>query len=146
MTLQRIKPTYLDDPEIEEIPDEILDFVETAQDRVNQYLEVNNLFETGFLGSDFAETYRTLRWIEDQSLATGTRFCEWGSGFGVVAGLASFLNWDSYGIEYDEELHEESWKLMEDFQLSAEFVLGSFCSVGRRVSDRSSVPRANGRY
>ena len=84
----------------------------------------------GFVPSDNERVYRVLSGIVNASLATGPRFCEWGSGFGVVAGLASMLDFEAWGIEIEPLLIDASRQLIADFELDAEFIHGSFIPRG----------------
>ena len=79
-----------------------------------------------FVPSDFTAAYWTLAAIQEQSLAVGTLFCEWGSGFGVVTCLAALLEYEAYGIEIERELVAEAASLASDFDIAAEFAEGSF--------------------
>jgi protein-L-isoaspartate O-methyltransferase len=56
--------------------------------------------------------------------------CEWGSGFGVVASLASMLEYNVCGIEIERDLVDASRRLADDFGLPVEFVHGSFIPAG----------------
>ena len=68
--------------------------------------------------------------IAAASVAPGTRFCEWGSGFGVVTALAAMLDYEACGIEIEEELVLGARALAEDFALPVEFVRDSFIPRG----------------
>jgi hypothetical protein len=87
-----------------------------------------------FVPGDYAGSYRVLRTLSDGALTRGRQFCEWGSGFGVVAGLAAMLEFDSCGIEVEQVLVEEAQQLTDYFGLPVEFVQGSF--VPRGAEDR----------
>jgi hypothetical protein len=87
-----------------------------------------------FVPCDYAAAFAVLRALADGALIRGRRFCEWGSGFGVVVGLAAMLDFDAAGIEIEGSLVAEARKLAEDFDLPAEFVHGSF--VPRGAEDR----------
>jgi hypothetical protein len=65
--------------------------------------------------------------------APGDLFCEWGSGFGVVACLAAMLGFESCGIEIEGELVDAARALADDFGLSVEFIRGSFIPEGSDV-------------
>jgi hypothetical protein len=84
----------------------------------------------GFVPSDFAGAYRVLRALAEADLAPGNLFCEWGSGFGVIACLAALLDFDAHGIEIEGELVDAARRLADDFDLPVEFVRGSFIPEG----------------
>src|SRR5262245_59735315 len=68
----------------------------------------------GFVPSDFAAVWPLLAVILEQGLARGRRFCEWGCGFGVVAGLAARLGFLAHGIEIEKDLVDEARRLLAD--------------------------------
>ncbi len=111
-------------------PDEISEFLCEANSRISQYFQEKTVCPTGFVPSDFETVYHALRAIIEASLAPGNSFCEWGSGFGVVASLAAMLEFDACGIEIDRGLIDASRTLAEDFALPVEFVHGSFIPPG----------------
>ena len=45
----------------------------------------------GFVPCQFPRVARAVQTMVKQQLAQGTTFCEWGSGLGVVAGLAALF-------------------------------------------------------
>ena len=94
-----------------------------------------------FVPCDYAAAFAVLEALSDGVLIRGRRFCEWGSGFGVVVSLAALLEFDACGIEIEEALVTEARQLAEDFELPAEFVHGSF--VPRGAEERV---HANGTY
>jgi predicted O-methyltransferase YrrM len=105
------------------LPGDVLSLLQESNRRIEQFQRASRV--PGFVPSDFVGAYRILRAIAESGLpARG--FCEWGSGFGVVACLAAMLEFDSYGIEIDEELVEAARRLAEDFGLPVEFEQGSF--------------------
>lgn len=108
------------------LPDEIVAFLHEADLRVSQYLENSPRRATSFVPSDFKTVYHALQAITDANLASGTSLCEWGSGFGVVASLASMLEFMACGIEIEQDLVDASRRLADDFGLPVEFVQGSF--------------------
>ncbi|MHC4932656.1 MAG: methyltransferase domain-containing protein [Planctomycetota bacterium] len=93
----------------------------------------------GFVPGDFERIGRALQALRNANLAAGDSFCEWGSGFGVVALLAAQLEFRACGIEIDADLVEESRALAEDFDLDVEFVQGTF--VPRGGEDLTDVPQ-----
>jgi len=57
------------------------------------------------------------------------RFCEWGSGIGIVTGLAEILGFDACGIEIDTQLAATSRELLADFGLSASIETGDYFEI-----------------
>lgn len=111
---------------VSRLPREIEDFLEEANQRIEAFIANRSVRISGFVPSDFDCVYQALEALADQELATGDVFCEWGSGFGVVAMLAAALEFDAYGIEIERSLVEEARQLAEDFDLPVDFVEGSF--------------------
>ncbi|QDV18743.1 hypothetical protein Pan153_34040 [Gimesia panareensis] len=112
------------------LPDAIVAFLREADLRVSQFLENNPRRATGFVPSDFKTVYHALQAITSANLASGSSLCEWGSGFGVVASLASMLEFMACGIEIDQDLVDASRRLADDLGLSVEFAQGSFIPSG----------------
>jgi hypothetical protein len=134
MTLDNIELT-LDD---REIPSRVRDFIYEANTRVAAFMEARPKPLVGFFPSCFETVYRALLEISNRRLTAGNSFCEWGSGFGVTASMASMLGFDSYGIEIDPELCEVSRELASQFNLSVNFTTGSFIPKGSdRLLDRA---------
>jgi hypothetical protein len=71
-----------------------------------------------------------LRALAAADVLPGNLFCEWGSGFGVVACLAAMLDFDSHGIEIEKDLVDAAQHLAADFHLPVEFICGSFMPGG----------------
>lgn len=84
----------------------------------------------GFVPSDHALVFEALRVLRAGSWLTGDRFCEWGSGLGIVAGLAAMVGYESYAIEIEEELVDEGERLSEDFGLEVVHAAGTFVPPG----------------
>jgi hypothetical protein len=85
-----------------------------------------------FVPSDYPRVDRVLRGLIEE-LGRGLLFCEWGSGVGVVAGLASLAGFDAVGIEIDAGLVDAARRLADDFRLPVAFMHGSFLPPGTRV-------------
>jgi len=113
-----------------ELPGEIAAFLEEAEARINEFVRQHAVRPTGFVASDSATVYRALRAITEANLSTGTTCCEWGSGLGVAASLATMLGFEACGIEIEESLVEASRQLAADFELPVDFVHGSFVPAG----------------
>ena len=116
-----------DDPD-RHIPDEVRRFVREGDRRIGQFQVTGRL--PAFVPSDYLGGYRVLKALSAGPLLRGNRFCEWGSGFGVVAGLAAGLDFDAHGIEAEGELVDAARQLAEDFDLAVEFAHGSFVPRG----------------
>lgn len=82
-----------------------------------------------FIPCDAREVSAVLRAIHDESLAPGDRFCEWGAGLGAVASLAAVIGFESYAVEIDPVLVEESRAFTELHDVDVEVLQGSFVPV-----------------
>ena len=110
------------------IPADVARFIREAERRIDRFQTERCI--PAFVPCDYTEAYRVLRAISEGALARGRRCCEWGSGFGVVVGLAAMLDFDACGIEVEGVLVDEARQLAEDFGLSVEFAHGSFVPPG----------------
>lgn len=59
------------------------------------------------------------------------RFCEWGSGIGIVTGMAEMLGFDACGIEINEQMAAASRELLTDFDLSATIETGDYFEISQ---------------
>jgi hypothetical protein len=112
------------------LPEEVVALLREAETRIDEYVRSRKGSTGGFVPSQFATVYHALRAIVEGKLAPGNVFCEWGSGFGVVACLAAMLEFDAYGIEIEGELVEASRSLADRFDLPVTFVRGSLIPRG----------------
>lgn len=111
-------------------PSEIAEYLRAVDDRVEQH-RINTAAKfRGFVPSDYAAIYRCLKAVFDSQLLSGDKFCEWGSGIGVVASLAAMIGYESYGIEYDADLSAVAAVICEEFNVPVELVHGSFIPEG----------------
>ncbi|MBM82006.1 MAG: hypothetical protein CMJ78_15655 [Planctomycetaceae bacterium] len=108
------------------IPHDVAAFIDEAKRRIDEFFSGGSFQSTGFVPSDFETVYLALREIVNQGRHCGESLCEWGSGFGTVACLASMLGFESTGIEIDSELVEISRELAEEFAAPVDFMHGSF--------------------
>src|SRR5437879_5872070 len=86
------------------IPADVRSFLREADRRIDRFQR--DCHVPGFVPCDFTRVYGELRSLTTSELTPGNLFCEWGSGFGVVACLAAMLEYDAYGIEIEGELVE----------------------------------------
>jgi hypothetical protein len=114
------------------LPAEVRTFLREAERRIERFSQDAHL--PAFVPSDYPLTYGALHALVADNVAPGDLFCEWGSGFGVVACLAAMLGFNACGIEIEEELVEQAQRLADDFDLPVQFLRGSFVPKGTDVS------------
>jgi hypothetical protein len=105
------------------VPREVRSFLREANRRIEQFQLHGRI--PGFVPSDFERAYVVLRALA-ADFARGYLFCEWGSGFGVVACLAALLDFEACGIEIEGELVDAAQQLAADYDLPVQFIQGSF--------------------
>ncbi len=119
------------------LPSSIAAFLADADARIDRFFDARKAArKVGFYPSDYPLAFGVLdklRRIDDQ----GRSFCEWGSGFGVIAGLASALGYEATGIEIDRELVRASRDLLETHGLDVDILEGSF--IPQEYADRAYV-------
>jgi len=124
MPLSRIElPKFADD-----LSDKFIEYLTDARARVEAFIDKNRI--PAFVSCDFEPVLAGLRVIRQANLATGNVFCEWGSGFGVVASLAASVGFEAYGIEIEGALVDHAEQLAADYGHSVRFVCGSFIVPG----------------
>ena len=100
MALQEIE---LDLPEPAPLPGRVSAFLDEADRRIDHLFETEiNKRTPKFIPSDAQLFYRGLAHVTESGLPLGRTFCEWGSGFGVGACIASLLGYTSYGVEIED--------------------------------------------
>lgn len=112
------------------VSDDINEFVDELESRVDHFLEGKPFAQNGFVACNHRVIAQALQHIQDQGLAAGNLLLEWGSGYGGVASIASMLGFESYGIEINREVLRLSERLAGDFELNVEFIEGSFIPEG----------------
>ena len=105
-------------------PPDVRRFLRAATRRVERLQRLRRV--PAFVSSDFALAYSTLRHLGESGLVPGDRFCEWGSGLGVVSCLAALAGFRAFGVEARGRLVRGARRLAADFDLPAEFARGSF--------------------
>jgi hypothetical protein len=123
--------------EKEPLPRDIRELLREARRRIEWFQR--DCRTPGFVASNYEMVYAVLRTIAEQDLAPGNSFCEWGSGFGVVACLAAQLGFEACGIEVEAELIDQACRLADDFELPVTYLHGSFLSRkdARALADRA---------
>jgi len=112
----------------ERLPRGVRAFLKEARRRIERFRHETHF--PAFVPGDYDEAYRVLQAVAEADLTPGSRFCEWGSGFGVVTGLAAMLDFEATGIEIEADLVEAARELIDDFGLPVEFTHGSFIPRG----------------
>ena len=118
----------------EPLPKRVVAFLEGADRHIDAFFERwRRAPHMGFFPSDHELVYGALQAVRTM-VPEPPRMCEWGSGFGVIAGLGSLLGYQSCGIEIDPRLTTGSRRLLEEYRLPVEIFEGSF------VPDSFDVP------
>jgi hypothetical protein len=100
-------------------------------DAVNQRLLVLTDGEhPAYVGSELPAVDRALSRIQNEGLARGPVFCEWGSGLGGVCGVAAINGFTPYGIEIQRELVASARLLASDLNYAMVFAEGTFLLPG----------------
>lgn len=121
----RLKPLDLP-PDPAPLPNAVQSFLQAGRERVDAYhRRAGRVPGTGSIPSDHELVYRVLRQCR-RAMPDLRRFLEWGSGFGVVTGLAAQLGFEAHGIEVDLELVQASQALLLEHRLPATIAHGSF--------------------
>lgn len=108
-----------------------------AAPRIDAFLAEPKHVASTYVPCDHELVYRGLLALRtDRSV--GHRFCEWGSGFGVVTGLAALLGFDATGIEVDGELVGAARALLAECGLRAPIHRGSFVPDAYAARERLS--------
>lgn len=113
--------------------------IDQANEAIERFMLADQEVIENFVTCDFHLTQSALAWILEKHLLTGERFCEFGSGFGVVAMLAAGLGLESIGIEIEQVLVDEAIGLAEQLGNDAKFFCGSF--IPRETLDDLDIDR-----
>jgi hypothetical protein len=130
----------------EPIPSRIEHFLADASARIDQFIdEHRDDPAAGFVPSDYGLVYRGLKALRDGSPAimSGELFCEWGSGLGIVAGMAAMLGFDAIGIELEPRLASASQALVDANRLAVRVVQGSFVPDHLQIQDELELCEAD---
>lgn len=100
--------------------------IDEANDAIERFMLADQEVIENFVTCDFHLTQSALTWIHDNHLLAGNRFCELGSGFGVVALLAAQMGMEAIGIEIEQVLVNQAIDLADHLVNDAKFFCGSF--------------------
>ena len=113
------------------IPDAHGKVIEIVDQRIDAYLARDiKKRAPRYVPSNAEEAYQALVWIRENNVAEGNRFCEWGSGFGMITLLAALAGFDATGIEIVESLCKEATRLADELQIPARFLNDDFVPEG----------------
>lgn len=129
MALRQIDLKIDDSP----LPTEVEQWLARGRARIEQFWDQFKQKPLAqYIECDFDYVARALRACTEQNLVDGRLFCEWGCGFGIVAGIASLMGLDAVGIEAEEFLCQEARKLFAAGGVSGEIWHGNFLPRGAR--------------
>lgn len=113
------------------LPRQVASFLDDAQIRIDHFHYIHRDQPlSGFVASDYQRVFFALQYLKQTDLLRGRYFCEWGSGLGVVAGLAALQGFLASGIEVEPLLVQESDKLIRAHHLEVDIACGSFIPDG----------------
>ena len=108
------------------LPPRVAACLASAQARIDRWFaRPEHQTGIGFIPSDYEQVWQALAAIVREHPDT-RRLLEWGSGFGVIAGLGALLGLDAYGIEIEADLITSADELLAELDLRATIVQGSF--------------------
>ncbi|MFT4512685.1 MAG: hypothetical protein ACI89X_001541 [Planctomycetota bacterium] len=108
------------------MPPRVATYLDSARSSIDRWFaRPEHQTGIGFVPSDYEQVWQALAAIKREHPET-RRLLEWGSGFGVVAGLGTLLGLDAHGIEIEDDLITSSNKLLAENDLRATIVQGSF--------------------
>ncbi len=81
---------------------------------------------TTLLLSDPQMFARHLKSLQKEGVLAGSHYCEWGSGVGLIAGLAAINGMRVFAIEQDAALVAGAHELFAQFGLRGQLAVGSF--------------------
>jgi len=128
-------------PVVDDSPEGL--FIQNAMKRIEIFRSENERFP-GFEPSNYFAAAGVLHAIRRQRSTSDHRFCEWGSGFGVVTCLASMAGFDAWGIEAEEKLVKSARQLARDFGLGVQFHQGSY-KTDPAINPEADTSTENGR-
>jgi hypothetical protein len=112
-------------------PDPVARLVEDARARTDALLAARDDERVpAFAASDGPLAWNVLTRIREDGLASGPRFVEWGSGLGVMTGLAALAGFEARGIEIGPSLVAASRDLLRAHGIEARIEEGTYAPPG----------------
>lgn len=109
--------------DLESLPDEVGRWINESKKRAEKFYDEGlGLRYPKYVPSDPRVVHAAIACLKKEGLLSGNVFCEWGSGFGIAAGIAALLGMKAYGLEIEDELVDRSIQLAQDFNLSMEIL------------------------
>lgn len=100
--------------------------IDESNEAIERFMLADQEVIENFVTCDFYLAKSALAWIHRENLLTGGRFCEMGSGFGVVAMLAAHMGMEAIGVEIEQVLVDQANALADQLGNDARFYCGSF--------------------
>ena len=117
--------------ERKKLPEKVKNYLRDANKLIDELFETErNRKIPQFIPCNDELLYHWLAAIKTSELCLGKVYCEWGSGYGVGACLASLLGYESYGIEIEKSLTEASRKLAEDSNIAVTIIERDYMPEG----------------
>ena len=115
----------------DDLPAPVSALIKDANLRLDELFSSNrNRRVPRFLPSDPILLFRSLQFLTCKGIPPGRTFCEWGSGFGVGACLASLLGYRAYGLEIEEDLVTLARQLASDHGIAVDNLCTSYFPEG----------------
>lgn len=102
-------------------------WIDASWDRIDAYQEsIGEQLSPAFEPAEYRDLAEVLIWLRNTRFPQGARFCEWGCGFGVVAGIAALLGFKAWGVENDRVLLQQAEELRQLFGLETRLIEDDF--------------------
>ena len=127
------------------LPQSIQDWIRRAERSIQVFWDCYKGEKVLFTESDFwfvGQSLAGLRSRDDFKLRNN-RFLEWGSGFGVIAGIAARIGWQACGVESETFLWQAAKSLHEKNQSEVALALGNFLPNGSEQLSEVEDPRVS---
>ena len=118
-------------PKDVEFPTDVATMLAEAEKRCDAFFEAGlDRRYPRYLPSNPEKVFSAIIDLKESGILRGNTFCEWGSGFGIAACMASLIGFEAYGIELEEGLVELSTQLAQDLNIPVEILCTSYLPEG----------------